>query len=223
MAKATAANKAPTAKSPGGFAPTRAPSAASKGQKLPNFAVGNGGDRTKGFRLAAHRSSWELTKVGDEWHLLPTLKPMVLQAGVNWTPAAGRGQTLSSVHLESRAREQWDFVVLTDIDEYIVEVEGAEKPGIFTRWERVKVYADGRWSISMDRAGYNEWRASLVSEGRIEGPRDDVLADLRARLVRAQNRATRTPHLADAQRAGAEAAERLAGLDSVVAAMEGAA
>ena len=197
-----------------GFASTRPIGAATKGAKLPDF-----GPRCRPFLLAAHASSWELCETSEGWRLVPVLKRLILQAGVNGTKQAKKGEVLQSAQLEARARTRWDMTPIIDLDEYLVEIDGKTGPGIFTRWERVKTYPDGNWSIAHDDDGYRLWRWGLVTSGRLEGPRDEVIDAMRRRLTRQKDRASRTPHLAAAQRAEAEADTRTDGLAQALEAL----
>lgn len=199
-----------------GFAAPRKLGGAALGRKLPAF-----GERTRLFMLGAHYSSWELVKTSKGWRLVPTLKRLVVKPGTNWTPAAPKNQMPDPSHLEAKAKSRWDMTVFTDMQEYLVEIDGDGAPGIFLKWERVRTYADGKFSIDMDHDGYDLWRASLVADKRVEGPRDDIVVDLRRRLTKAVGRATRTPHLAFAQEAKGEAEDRLEGLDEAVKALKG--
>lgn len=206
----------PAPPSAGGYATARPLGLAAQGSKLPKF-----GDRTRPFLLGAHYSSWELVQTSAGWRLVPTLKPYILKPGVNWTKAPGKGQAVDRSELEAKASARWGVQILRDLSEYLVEVDGDGAPGIFLRWERVRVYQDGNWSVDTDTDAYDLWRASLVAEGRVEAPRDEILNQLRLRAKNQRRRATRTPHLAQAQEAIKEADARLAGLEEALAHLRG--
>lgn len=195
-----------------GYAATRPLGATARGAKLPRF-----GDRTRPFMLGAHYSSWELIKTSVGWRLVPTLKPLVFKPGVNWTPTPAKGKPLDTTVLEAKARTRFEFTVLSNMADYLVEVEGEDKPGIFLKWENVKVYRDGKWSVTTDEEGYALWRLALVTDGTVEAPRDEIVNELRTRLKRAVNRASKTPHLESAKQAIETAEARLKGLDEALA------
>ena len=215
MAKTTNAPAPSSARSRDSFAATRPIGAATRGQQLPKF-----GPRTRAFMLASHYTSWELVQTTKGWRLVPTLKRLVVMAGVNWTPQAPKGKALDSSHIEAKMRSRFDYKVLIDLDDYLVEVDGDGAPGIFLRWERVKTYSDGNFSIDMDHDGYDLWRWSLIVDRRLEPPRDDIVSEIRLRLRKAIDRSTRTPHLAQAQRAVAAAERRMQGLEEALAALD---
>lgn len=203
-------NTRPTAS---GFAATRPLGATAKGQKRPNF-----GDRTRSFLFAANPGECELVKTSEGWRLVPVLKPLVIAPGVNNTEQPKKGGTLSHTRVQADAGAKWNQVVFADRDEYLVEVDGDGAPGIFTKWERVRTYNDGRWSVDHDDDGFDLWRWSLVTSGRIE-IRDEGIAFIRRRIRRQKDRASRTPHLAAAQRAHEEAEIREKGLDEALKAL----
>lgn len=211
----TTTTQAPAPKAgPAGFAQPRAVGAAARGHTLPDFGR-DGVARTRRFQLGHHRSSWELVKTSAGWRLVPTLKRHIVAPGVNGTPAlpkGAKGALPDGTRLEAKARTTWGHAVLTDLDEYMVEYDGATGPGYFLKWERLKIYPEGGFTIDTDQDGYALWRWSLVVDGRIEPPRDDVIDEFRRRLVRQKDRASQTPHLAAAERAIAQAAERSEGL-----------
>ncbi|MBM4369921.1 MAG: hypothetical protein FJ102_27175, partial [Deltaproteobacteria bacterium] len=215
MKDTTASRPAPP---PGadGFVEKHKIAAAGRGHKLPDF-----GERKRMFLLAAHPSSWDLCKTSKGWRLVPTLKRLILQAGVNWTRPAKRGEALDSSDLEAKARARFGDTVLTEVDQYLYEAQGAGGPGYFLLWENVRSYSDGAWEMSFDQDGYDLWRWSLVTSGRVEPPRESIVAQRRSRLKRKSDRATRTPHLAQAQAAKAEAEAELAGLEEALAELRG--
>ncbi len=198
-----------------GYAVGRKPSASAHGGKLPNF-----GERTQTFRLSAHPTSWELVKTSKGWRLVPTLKRLALMPGVNWTKPARKGEGLDASDVEAKARNTFGQIVLTDIDEYMVEYDGANGTrGYFLTWDRLRTYSDGHWEVSFDQDGYDLWRWSLVTSKRMDGPRESVVSQIRTRLRRAKERAMRTPHLAAAQQARDDAEARLQGLDEALGAL----
>lgn len=209
MAKTTFA-PAPTA---GGFAPTRPLGAAAQGRMRPKF-----GAHTRPFLLGANPAECELVHTTQGWRLVPILKKLVVAPGVNNTAQPKKGGALSHTRVEADAQSKWGMVVLHDRSEYQVEVDGDGAPGIFTKWERVRSYADGKWAIDHDADSYDLWRWSLVVDGRIE-IREDGIALIRRRIRRQKDRASRTPHLAAAQRATEEANIREAGLEEALKAL----
>lgn len=215
MGKQIEERNPPPAQGADGFAVGRPVGGAVLGHKPPDFQ-----GRTKFFQLAAHPSSWDLVATTEGGRVVPTLKRLVTQPGVNWTPAPEAGQAASHAELEAKARTKLGMTVLTDVQEYLVEHEGVQ-PGFFLKWERVRVYPDGFFEIAMDHDGYDLWRWSLVESGRIAKPRESILSQLRSRLQKARQRATRTPHLAQAQEAIAVADARLVLLDEAIAALRG--
>lgn len=211
-----AAPKAAAAKRGPGFVEKTPLSGQSRGDKLPDF-----GDRARFFYLAAHASSWELIKTSEGWRLVPTLKRIIVQPGVNWTKQPKRrGDAIDRSILRAKAEEKMGFEVITKYDDYLYGTPGLTGTGHFLKWESVRVYRDGKWEIELDADGYALWRWSLVTEGTVEAPRQSVIAEFRSRLKKAQDRASRTPHLAQAQRATKEAGERLKGLEAALEAID---
>lgn len=213
MAKTTAPTTASTTPAAGGFAPTRPIGATAQGRMRPNF-----GDRRRPFLLAGNPSECDLVQTSQGWRLVPILKTLVVAPGVNNTEQPKKGGVVSHTRIEADARAKWAMVVFYDRAEYQVEVEGEGGPGLFTRWERVRAYADGKWSIDHDQDGYDLWRWSLVVDGRIE-VREDGIQLIKRRIRRQKDRASRTPHLAAAQRAMDEANTREAGLAEALTAL----
>lgn len=212
MAKDVIPNQAASTAS--GFAPTRSLGATALGQKRPKF-----GDRTRPFLYGANPNECELVKTSQGWRLVPTLKPLFVAPAVNNTSQPkGRGEPVSHTRLQADAQSRWAFIVLSDRGEYQVEIDGDGAPGIFTKWERIRVYADGKWSVDHDDDGFDLWRWSLVTSNRIE-LRDEGIQLIRRRLRRQMDRASRTPHLAAAKRATDEATERAAGLEEALKAL----
>lgn len=199
---------------PDGFAPRAKVGGEQRGHKLPNY-----GERTRYFMLGAHPTSWELAETSKGWLLVPTLKRLIVQAGVNFTHTAPAGQAPDASDLEAKARSRFGQTVLHDPDEYLYVTQGATGPGHFLLWENVKTYPDGTYEVSFDQDGYDLWRWSLVERGRIEPPRESMISQIRTRLMRAKNRATRTPHLAQAQEAQRLAETRLEGLAKALSAL----
>lgn len=198
-----------------GFVEKRKVGAEQLGHKLPSF-----GERTRFFLLAAHPSSWDLVETTKGWYLVPTLKRLIVQAGVNFTRAVKEGQTLDASDIEAKFRTRFGDTVLTEVDEYMYSADGAKgTKGHFLTWENVKAYPDGAFEIQFDQDGYDLWRWSLVADKRIAPPRDSVISQLRTRLSRTKNRATRTPHLAQAQEAQKAAETRISGMDAAVKAL----
>lgn len=198
-----------------GFEPKTRLSSSERGVKLPEF-----GERYRNFQLAAHPSSWELVSTSEGWKLVPTLKRLILQAGVNWTrPTAKEGDALNQTDLEIKARTQLGMTVLVDVDAYLYGVAGKSGTGHFLLWENVRVYSDGTFDLTFDQDGYDLWRWSLVEDGTVEKPREQILSQQRARLKKQAQRATRTPHLMQAQEAKAEAEKRLKGLEEALKAL----
>lgn len=216
MAKDTSSRKAPPT-TPDGYVAKRKVGGEERGFKLPNF-----GERNRYFMLAAHPSSWDLVSTSEGWRLVPTLKRLILQAGVNFTKATEKeGEALDSSDIEIKFKNRFKSEVLLDVDEYLYVADGAKgSKGHFLLWENVKTYPDGEYEITFDADGYDLWRYSLVTRGIVAPPRDAILSQLRTRLTRTKGRATRTPHLAQAQAALAEAERRLAGLDEAVKALK---
>lgn len=215
MAKQTGGTSAPKVDD-SGFVQKQSLSAVDRGKKLPNF-----GERRRMFLLSHHGTSFNLCEIPDMgWRLCPTLKRLIVQAGVNFTPAASKeGGALDVSHIEAKFRSNFQHVVLVEQDEYMYAAEGEGGRGYFLTWENVKTYGDGTYEIQMDHAGYDAWRWSLVASGKLEVPRDSVIAQHRTRLTRGIQRASRTPHLAAAQEATALAKARLAGLDEALKAI----
>ncbi|HEX4935114.1 MAG TPA: hypothetical protein VFV33_18145 [Gemmatimonadaceae bacterium] len=212
MAKTTTTAPVPTPAT-GGFAPTRALGATAQGRIRPNF-----GDRRRPFLFGANPGECDLVKTSQGWRLVPVLKPLIVAPGVNSTEQPKKGGVVSHTRIEANARAKWAMVVLHDRSEYQVEVDGEGGPGIFTKWERIRAYADGKWSIDHDDDGYDLWRWSLVVDGRIE-IREDGVQLIKRRIRRQKDRASRTPHLAAAQRAMDEATTREAGLEEALKAL----
>lgn len=211
MAKDTTTKK-PVTTTADGYVQKQKVGGEERGNKLPEY-----GERTRHFLLAAHPSSWDLVSTSEGWRLVPTLKRLILQAGVNYTKAVKDGQALDSSDIEAKFRSRFGDTVLVDVDEYLYVTDGARgTKGHFLHWENVKAYPDGEYEINFDADGYDLWRWSLVTSGRVAPPRDSVVSQLRTRLTRAKGRATRTPHLAQAQAALADAEKRLAGLDEAL-------
>lgn len=218
MAKTTSA--APARTTSDGYVEKQRVGAASRGQVLPDYKKPT--DRTQMFFLAAHASSWDLVKTSEGWRLVPTLKRLIFQAGVNGTkPPARQGGPLDTASLEARARSKYGFIALTEVDDYLYETPGSSGPGHFLLWEDVKVYPDGVWEMSFDQDGYDLWRWSLVTDGKVGAPRDSIVAQMRTRLKRKKDRATRTPHLAQAQEAMKDAELHLTGLEEAIKAIPG--
>lgn len=217
MAKDTTAGSKKVVVDGSGFVQKQKVGGEDRGQQLPNF-----GERNRHFLLGAHPTSWDQVHTSKGWRLVPTLKRLIVQAGVNFTRApAKEGMTLDSSDIEAKFRSKFGVKVLVDVDQYMYVTPGVGKTeGHFLLWENVKVYPDGEYEISMDQDGYDLWRWSLVVDGIVEPPRDSVIAQMRTRLTRARGRATRTPHLAQAQEAKAAAEERLAGLDAALKALK---
>ncbi|HYF56292.1 MAG TPA: hypothetical protein VEA41_18705, partial [Salinarimonas sp.] len=184
-------------------------------QKLPNF-----GDRACPFLLAHHWTSFDLVQIPKlGWRLAPTLKPLFLSAGVNWTRQAPKGAKPDSSDLVAKARSRYGQVVLDNFDEY-GSVEPGAPSGYFLDAEKVTVYRDGTWSVETDHTAFDTWRWGLVTSGRIDPPRAEVIARHRTRLKKQVHRATKTPHLAAAQEAKAAAEALLAGLEDAVKALK---
>lgn len=215
MAKDTTARK-PVTTAADGFVQKQKVGREARGHKLPNY-----GERARNFYLAAHPSSWDLVQTSEGWKLVPTLKRLILQAGVNFTkPAERDGEPLDASDIEVKFRSRFKATVLHDVDEYLYVADGAKgTKGHFLLWENVRTYPDGEYEITFDADGYDLWRYSLVTRGIVPPPRDAVISQLRTRLNRQKGRATRTPHLAQAQEAKAEAERRLAGLEEAVKAL----
>jgi len=199
--------------SPSGFAPTRPIGAIARGQRRPNF-----GDRTRPFLFAANPNECELVQTSQGWRLVPVLKPLFVAPAVNNTAQPKKGGVLSHTRVQADAQSKWALIVLDNRDEYQVEIEGEGAPGIFTAWERVRIYSDGKWSIDHDSDGYDLWRWSLVASGRVE-LRDEGIQIIRRRIRRQKDRASRTPHIGAAQRAMEDADKREAGLVEALAAL----
>lgn len=183
-----------------------------KGQKPPNF-----GERHRLFYLAAHPTSWELAETSEGWRIIPTLKRLIIQAGVNWTKPTGKGAPPDPALLWAKAQTKLGFTVLTDTDAYMYATPGAAgKVGHFLNWENVRTYEDGLYEVDFDADGYDLWRWSLVVDKAVAHPRESVISQMRTRLKRQRERATRTPHLAQAQEAKAEAERRTKGLEEAL-------
>lgn len=197
-----------------GFATKNRVGGEERGHRLPNF-----GERTRYFMLGAHPTSWDLVQTSKGWFMVPCLKRLIVQAGVNFTHTASPGRAPDPSDLEAKARVRFGMTVLHDPDEYLYVTNGATGPGHFLLWENVKTYSDGTYEVVFDQDGYDLWRWSLVEQGRIAAPRDSVISQFRTRLNRAKNRATRTPHLAQAQEALKDAEARLEGLAQALAAL----
>lgn len=214
MAKDTA-KPASAAVDTRGFLERKKLSPTDLGKRLPTF-----GDRRKMFYLSHHHSSFELVQIGKDWRLVPTLNQLIVSAGVNFTPPAEKeGAGLDVTPIESKFRAKFGHVVLLDQDDYMGAVDGADGRGYFLNWEKVRSYDDGDFEIELDAEGYDTWRYSLITSGKLAPPREGVINQFRTRLKRAVQRATRTPHLAHAQEAKAEAERRLAGLEEAVKAL----
>ena len=194
-----------------GFAVGRAPTTADTVGKLPSF-----GSRGRAFRLSHHPTSWELFETAEGWRLLPVLSRLSLAPGVNWTK-----NTRDVSDLEAKARSRWNQTVLTDWGDYVRLYPGAnDTTGFFLLWEQVRIYDDGAFEVETDTEAYALWRWSLVTSRTLAPPRRSVVSEIRNRLKKAQRRATRTPHLMQAQQAQANAEKRLAGLEEALAALE---
>jgi len=219
MAKDTKVGAAASKVDENGFIEKKSLSALDRGKKLPNF-----GERRRMFLLSHHPTSFDLCEIeGVGWRLCPTLKRLIVQAGVNFTPpAAKEGGALDAAHIEAKFRSNFGQVVLIEQDEYMYAADGDTGRGYFLKWENVKTYGDGEYEIQMDQAGYDTWRWSLVTGGKVEAPRDSIVAQIRTRLNRGLQRASRTPHLAAAQEATALAKRRLAGLEEALKAIAAA-
>lgn len=177
------------------------------GAKLPRW-----GERLNPFFLG-HGKDWELVETGDGWRLLPVLKRLILSPGVNWTHTPSAGQGMDPSDLEAKARQRLGMQVFPDVEEYRIRLPGhGGKIGYFLRWESPTVYDDGAWEPSFDADGYHSWRWSLVTDRRVEMPRESIIAAIRARATKARQRALRTPHLEEAKAAAALADARLKGL-----------
>jgi len=212
--KDTTSNRAPQA-TPNGFVPKQKVSGENLGHKLPNF-----GERTRFFLLGAHPSSFDLVETSEGWRLVPTLKRLVIQAGVNFTRQVKEGQALDSSDIEAKFRSRFGVQVLTDPDQYMYAADGAAgQKGHFLLWENVKTYPDGTYEVHMDQDGYDRWRWSLVADGIVPPPRDSIIAEFTRRLRKQAQRATRTPHLMQAQEAKALAERRQQGLAEAQAAL----
>lgn len=215
MAKQIGAAAAPKTNDQG-FVETRTLQAADRGQRAPDY-----GERRRMFFLSAHPSSVELVETSKGWRLVPVLKRLIVQAGVNFTKSPERdGGSLDASDIEAKFRGRFGHDVLVNQSEYLVVADGINNTkGYFLRWERIKAYADGSWEIQMDNDGYDLWRWSLITGGQVEAPRDSVIDQVRSRLKKAVARSTRTPHLMQAQEAKAAAEKRLAGLDEAIKAL----
>lgn len=212
--KDTTTNRAP-APSTDGYVRKQKVSGEALGHKLPNF-----GERTRFFLLGAHPSSFELLETTKGWRLVPTLKRLIVQAGVNFTEPVKEGQALDSSAIEAKFRSRFGVQVLVNVDDYLYATDGADgKKGHFLTWENVKTYPDGAFEVHMDLDGYALWRWSLIEDGTIAPPRDSVVAEFTRRLKRQAQRATRTPHLMQAQESKAEAERRQKGLAEAVKAL----
>jgi hypothetical protein len=166
-----------------GYAEGRKLGAGAMGKTPPNFKVGAYGDRTRMFLFGMHHSSWEVVITSDGPRLVPVLKPHWVVAGVNGTRAprsgAPAGTQPSSADVEAKAKRQWGFTLIGEPEDYLYEVDGAGHKGIFSKWEKVRIYGDGAWDITFDQAAFDAWRWELVTTGRVDGPRDSVVAALR--------------------------------------------
>jgi hypothetical protein len=196
-----------------GYAVGQADISQDPGQRLPNIY-----DHAAPFLLGHSPKSWELVEMeAGKWELLPVLKPLFLVPGTQLVEAAkSPGSPIDS----TRARARWEdmgFTVLKDSTEYRTTVPSATGPAYFLRWERIKPYPDGDWEMHLDQQGWNEWRRSLVADGRLAPPRGAVVSQLRQRLQRQITRAEPHAHLPKAVRAQEQARAMLAGLDAATA------
>lgn len=210
MAKDTATPA--TRLTPDGFVEQRPISASARGGKLPEF-----GDRSRMFYLAAS-PSWELAKTADGWRLLPICKRLIVHPGV-WvrTPSGGEPADPS---LMLAKHERAGMTILRNADDYMYEAEGAKgSKGYFLKWEKLRIYEDGAFEVVVDQAAEHAFRASLVTNGTVRPPRESALSELRNRNRKHIQRATRTPHLAQAQEAKAVAEERVTGLEEAIKAL----
>jgi hypothetical protein len=189
-----------------------------RGQKLPNFAVGG---RNKPFHFQHAPGSWELAQTSDGWRLIPSLSRLVTAAGVNGTQQV-KGGHMSSVPLRNKAEGDWGAIVLGDIDAYMYspDVDSRGGPGFFTLWEDVVLYEDGAWETTHDDQGYADWRWSLVVEGTVKPPRQRIWSEQERRLRKRAQRASRDPGLESSKRTLSLAEQRLEGLAEAQKAMD---
>jgi len=198
------------ARTPDGYAEQRPISAAARGGKLPSF-----GERTRMFFLGAHPSSWQLVNVDAGPRIVPVLKRLIVQPGV-WTRTAPKGQTPDPSLLLAK-NERAGFTVLRDVDSYLYGVPGADgSQGFFLKCEKVRTYEDGAYEVVIDHGVDYAFRASLVASGTVAPPREGVLSEMRARLVRARQRAQRRKD----EEGITEAAKRLTEFDEAVVALK---
>lgn len=198
-----------------GFAQGRVPTSADTATRLPDF-----GARALPFRLSHHPSSWELVETSKGWRLIPVLSRLNLKPGVNWSKGR-KGRVADSSDIAAKAQSRWDQVVLTDWAQYTRLYDGAKgRTGHFLAWEKLKIYSDGGWEVQTDKDAYALWRWALVTSGTLAPPRNRIISETRTRLQKRMRRATRTPHLLQAQEARAEAERRLKGLEEAIEALE---
>lgn len=178
------------------------------------------GEHQHPFILSHGAASWELAETPKGWCLLPVLSRLVLRPGVNWSKGNRAGVVSDSSDIEAKARSRLKQKVLPNWEEYRSDYPGRGKTrGYFLDFERIRVYDDGSYEVAFDQAAYDEFRASLVTKGIIDPPRESVISTIRSRLKKAVSRASRQPHLPMAQDAKAEAERRLVGLDAAVKAI----
>ena len=147
--------------------------------------------RNAPYFLLHSAMQWEFIEDSLEW--LPTFSELREEAGVNGVQQTANGPdtTLARVH----AADQGFTVLDYRQHEYMSRYPTANG-GFFycSRWSTPKVI--GRNVIwSQDRAGYNDWRRSLIEQGYIEQIDPDVCRLIMDRWQRRIRRYIRDQHI----------------------------
>lgn len=140
------------------------------------------------FLLFWHPRRWHV----QAGRLVPALAKRAVLAGISGSKSTGRGDAVKvdASAMFSRATARGWTPIRQDVDgpgtSYLRRPKGTS--AWLSRWERTYV---GSTVIDADEDGYTQWLESLVKRGEIPEPTMSVLeqvaADLRDKLARAQN------------------------------------
>ena len=137
--------------------------------------------RKHDFYLIHSPRSWEIAEGPAGSELLPVLKPFSLTPGCNGViQPEGKGRPNGAV---ARAGlEDRGVIVFRDSATFRRTHQGAYGLVYLWKWEHLISYPDGDFEIAWDQAGYDDFRRTLVAEGKVPPPRASTLRRLEKRL-----------------------------------------
>jgi hypothetical protein len=171
---------------PDGFAVGRESAPTSSEAKLPIYPR----LRLYPFVLI-HEGEWELGEVEGKPVVLPMLTTRTEMPGCNNIAHSDRG---GSSRADAKLQDLGHVKLTAQIPEY--RREYSSRPGkdgqpviaYFDAWDRIRTWPTGEFLIKRDHAGYDAWRATLLSRRLISPPTELEEEKLRTRFSEKLNR-----------------------------------